>query len=186
RADMIGPFSGRLRLSGARITLSRKRLGNQIVGIVPPAPSLDRTGSAAIIRLSAPHGWMVLPMTRLLSCARGHFWEVPDPGTDTAPPASLCPECGTPAESLPLLDLVPSDAPAPSPASAEPPPAREGKSHPVISGYEVTEVVGRGPNGMMIYKAKQAVVNRAVLLKVVEAKNDPGQLAWGSLRGEAH
>jgi serine/threonine protein kinase len=126
-------------------------------------------------------------MTRLLSCARGHFWEVPDAGNDSAPPALLCPECGTPAETLPLLDLVPSDTPAPAPAASEAtaPPA-EGKGHPVISGYEITEFVGRGPNGMLIYKAKQAVVNRTVLLKVVEAKNDPGQLAWGSLRGEAY
>jgi serine/threonine protein kinase len=129
---------------------------------------------------------MVLPMTRLLSCARGHFWEVPDPGHDTAPPVALCPECGIPAETLPLLDLVPSGEAAPQPASTGPAPVRVGKSHPVISGYEVTEVVGRGPNGMMIYKARQAVVNRTVLLKVVEAKIDPGQLAWGSLRGEAH
>jgi serine/threonine protein kinase len=129
---------------------------------------------------------MVLPMTRLLSCARGHFWEVSEAGDDAAPPAALCPECGTPAETLPLLDLVPSDAPVSPPASAEPTPAPEGKGPPVISGYEVTEVVGRGPSGMMIYKAKQAIVNRAVFLKVVEAKNDPGQLAWGSLRGEAH
>jgi serine/threonine protein kinase len=95
--------------------------------------------------------------------------------------------CGTPAETLPLLDLAPSDTPAPPLATAaEPPTVPTGKGPPVISGYEVAEVVGRGPNGVMVYKAKQAVVNRTVLLKVVEAKNDPGQLAWGSLRGEAH
>ena len=125
-------------------------------------------------------------MTRLLSCARGHFWEVPDPGDEAAAPASLCPECGTPAETLPLLDLVPTAAPVSPTASPESTPPRAEKGAPLISGYDVTEVMGRGPNGMMIYKAKQAIVNRTVLLKVVEAKNDPGQLAWGSLRGEAH
>lgn len=127
-------------------------------------------------------------MLRLLSCARGHFWEVPDPGNGTAPPAPPCPVCGEPADTLPLLDLAPSDPPEPSPppAAGAPEPAPEAKSHLVRDGYEVTEFLGRGPNGVLIYKAKQAIVGRTVLLKVIEAKNDAGQLGWGSLRGEAH
>ncbi len=154
--------------------------------IVPSARSLDRIRTTAIIRWSAPHGGMVWPMTRLPSCARGHFWEVPDTGNATAPPTALCPECGAPAETLPLLDLVPSAVMPAPPAAGEAAAAQEGKGQPLLSGYDITVFVGRGPNGMMVYKAKQAVVNRTVLLKVVEAKNDPGQLAWGSLRGEAH
>jgi serine/threonine protein kinase len=127
-------------------------------------------------------------MLRLLSCARGHFWEVPEAGNGAAPPAPPCPVCGAPADSLPLLDLAPSDPPeSPTPpADAAPEPPREARGAPVIAGYETQEPAGRGPNGVMLFKAKQAVVNRTVLLKVVEAKNDAGQLGWGSLRGEAH
>jgi serine/threonine protein kinase len=126
-------------------------------------------------------------MIRLLSCARGHFWEVPDPGNGAAPPAPPCPVCGEPADTLPLLDLAPSAPPESSaPLAAAPEPASDAKSHPVLAGYEVVESVGRGPNGVLIYKAKQAVVGRTVLLKLIEAKNDAGQLGWGSLRGEAH
>jgi hypothetical protein len=54
-----------------------------------------------------------------------------------------------------------------------------------VAGYEVLEEMGRGPTGVAAYRARQTVVSRTVLLKVVQARQDPGQLAWGSLRGEA-
>jgi hypothetical protein len=55
---------------------------------------------------------------------------------------------------------------------------------PIVTGYEVQEEVGRGPAGS-VYRAKQLLVGRTVLLKVVTAREDPGQQTWGSLRGEA-
>jgi WD40 repeat protein len=131
---------------------------------------------------------MELLMIRLLTCAQGHFWETAEDGNGETPTAPPCPVCGTPAETLPLLDLAPSDVPAPLPPPPPPPPSatRDDKGRPVIPGYEISEDIGRGPNGMMLYKAKQSIVGRTVLIKVVEAKNDAGQLAWGSLRSEAY
>jgi serine/threonine protein kinase len=37
----------------------------------------------------------------------------------------------------------------------------------------------------LLFKARQILVNRLVVLKVVYAREDPGQLAWGCLRAEA-
>ena len=54
-----------------------------------------------------------------------------------------------------------------------------------MAGYEILEDLGKGPTGLHLYKARQVLVNRTVVLKVVFAKEDPGQIAWGSLRGEA-
>jgi hypothetical protein len=55
----------------------------------------------------------------------------------------------------------------------------------VVAGYEILEDLGRSLTGVALYRARQAVVNRTVLLKVVTARDDPSQRAWGSLRGEA-
>ncbi len=62
---------------------------------------------------------------------------------------------------------------------------RDASGRPVIAGYEILEELGKGPTGMRAFKARQAVVNRTVLLRVVLARDDPGQLAWGSLRAES-
>jgi eukaryotic-like serine/threonine-protein kinase len=125
-------------------------------------------------------------MLKLLTCPQGHFWEAAADNGE-APAHALCPECGAPAESLPVLDLAPS-APPPAPPPAPKPPVVllfDADGFPVVTGYEVLESLGRGPTGVAFYRAKQLLVNRQVLLKVVTAKDDPGQLAWGSLRGEA-
>src|SRR5437763_1258226 len=45
-------------------------------------------------------------MLKLLTCVRGHFWESPDEPTPERPVS--CPECGAPADTLPLFDLAPS------------------------------------------------------------------------------
>jgi hypothetical protein len=57
--------------------------------------------------------------------------------------------------------------------------------YPIVAGYEVEEELGRGPTGVRFYRATQTVLNRPVLLKVVLAREDSGQRAWGGLRGEA-
>src|SRR5262249_42904570 len=115
--------------------------------------------------------------------------EAVDEDGDSSGRASVCPVCGAAPDDLPLLDLAASDEPEPAvaapPSPPPPPPLRDAAGRPIISGYEILEDLGRGPTGVRVFKAKQLLVNRTVLLKVVEAKEDPGQTAWGSLRGEA-
>jgi serine/threonine protein kinase len=123
-------------------------------------------------------------MLKLLTCAHDHFWEAPDSNGETPTAQEVCPVCGAPAESLPLLDLASSAAPQPPPKPA-PLPLRDESGRPVVAGYEILEYLGQGPTGVALYRARQAVVNRAVLLKVVTARDDLSQHAWGSLRGEA-
>jgi hypothetical protein len=128
-------------------------------------------------------------MIQLLTCAQGHFGEAVAPEEGSAPRNALCPVCGSGPESLPLLDLAPTE-PEPPPATAVIPavqalPLRDDAGLPVVAGYEVLEGLGRSLTGVALYRARQLVVNRTVLLEVVTAKEDTGQIAWGSLRGEA-
>ncbi len=123
-------------------------------------------------------------MLKLLTCPHGHFWEAEQP-EDGPPRDVVCPECGAAADNLPLLDLAPTDGAASRAEPPAPPPLRDERGRPVVAGYEVLEEMGKGPTGVAFYRARQVTVNRPVLLKVVWAKDDPGQLAWGSLRGEA-
>ena len=125
-------------------------------------------------------------MLKLLTCAQGHYWETHiAEGADGS--ADNCPVCGQPAETMPLLDLAPSEVEStggtPVPPAA--PPLRDKEGRPIVAGYEILEDLGKGPTGLHLYKARQVLVNRTVVLKVVFAKEDPGQIAWGSLRGEA-
>jgi hypothetical protein len=138
-------------------------------------------------------------MVKLLTCAQGHFWEVDDAESNGAligPP--LCPSCGCAAETVPDLDLAPSDPSVSTPvanavtpvadAPGSPPPPlvlRDAQGRPFVAGYEILADLGRSPRGVLLYRAKQVLVNRVVILKVVFAKDDPGQRAWGCLRGEA-
>src|SRR5262245_37955942 len=125
-------------------------------------------------------------MLKLLSCPRHHFWEAEAPGDGPADGA-VCPECGAPAESLPLIDLAPSAAPPgpPPPPSAPVVLLFDADGRPFVTGYEVQEALGKTPAGVALYRARQALTKRAVLLKVVAAKEDTGQRGWNSLRGEA-
>jgi serine/threonine protein kinase/WD40 repeat protein len=125
-------------------------------------------------------------MLKLLTCTRGHFWEVAV--ADGAEPAAACPECGAAPESLPLLDLAPSEevaSPRPAPLALALQPLFDAAGLPILAGYEPQEKLGRGPTGVLFFRARQPIVNRLVLLKVVAAKDDTGQRGWGSLRGEA-
>jgi serine/threonine protein kinase len=116
-------------------------------------------------------------MLQLHTCAQGHFWEAPE---GAAPPA--CPTCGGAADALPLLDPPPLAPPAADPAPAA---TDECRGRPAVKGYDGLEDLGRGPTGVASFKAHQIAANRTVLLKVVTAREDPGQLAWGGLHGEA-
>ena len=124
-------------------------------------------------------------MLKLLTCARGHFWESADEPSPERPLA--CPQCGAPADTLPLLDLGPSE-PLESLPPPVPPLERElfdGDGRPNVAGFEILEDLGRSATGVRLYRARQRVINREVLLEVVAARDDPSQRAWGSLRGEA-
>lgn len=126
-------------------------------------------------------------MLKLLTCAQGHYWEKPSED-ETNGSAEPCPVCGQPAEAMPLLDLAPSEVESTGETPVPPPPhapLRDKDGRPVVAGYEILQDLGKGPTGIHRYKARQGLVNRIVVLKVVFAKDDPGQFAWGSLRGEA-
>ncbi|HEY7426274.1 MAG TPA: serine/threonine-protein kinase [Gemmataceae bacterium] len=124
-------------------------------------------------------------MLKLLTCPQGHYWEKPiEDGADGQP--EVCPVCGQTAETMPLLDLAPTEVAPPSPAGPPAPlPLRDKNGWPVVAGYELLQDLGKGPTGVHLYRARQLLVNRLVTLKVVFAGDDPGQLAWGSLRNEA-
>src|SRR5262245_41944270 len=125
-------------------------------------------------------------MLKLLTCVHGHFWEAAVPEGE-AGPAPPCPECGSPAERLPVLDLAPGeDAVTALPAPpAGPAPLFDNAGRPLVPGYEILETLGKAPTGVMRYRARQTLVNRQVLLEVVLAREDAGQQAWGCLRGSA-
>jgi hypothetical protein len=125
-------------------------------------------------------------MLKLLACAQGHYWEKPIEG-DADESLIVCPVCGLTADMMPLLDLAPTAAePTVKKLGDEKtPPLRDKDGRPIIAGYEILADLGKSPTGVHLYRARQVLVNRTVLLKVVLAKEDAGQLAWGSLRGEA-
>jgi serine/threonine-protein kinase len=131
---------------------------------------------------------MSVDMLKLLTCAQGHYWEKPiEEAPDNSP--DLCPVCGQAAETMPWLDLVPTEAESSVKGrSVEPPtqpPLRDQDGKPIVAGYEILSDLGKGPTDVHLYRARHLLINRIVVLKVVFAKNDPSQLAWGSLRGEA-
>ena len=121
-------------------------------------------------------------MFKLLGCAQGHFWEAAD--ADSSP---VCPVCGAAPDTfgpdLAASDILPPSAP---PSEPTPVPLLDARNRPVVAGYEILDEQGRSPTGVLIYKARQVLINRLVTLKVVVARDDPGQLAWASLRGEAN
>src|SRR5262249_33684748 len=94
------------------------------------------------------------------------------------PAAQLLPAAPPPAETEP-------SAAAPPPAP-KPPPLLDANGYPVVSGYDIVETLGKTKKGVLVYRARQVLVNRVVLLKVVLARDDVGQMAWGALRGEAN
>jgi len=125
-------------------------------------------------------------MLYLLTCSKGHSWETSSTDEDGAARRALCPVCGDAVDLLPLLDFVPSsDSVALAPLLPQAGPLRDAAGRPVVAGFEIEEDLGRASFGLQQYRAKQLLVNRRVLLKVVVAKEDAGQTGWGVLRGEA-
>jgi eukaryotic-like serine/threonine-protein kinase len=123
-------------------------------------------------------------MFQLLTCSKGHFWETAT--HDEAAACAFCPVCGEGVDLLPLLDLAPgAETVVLAPVLSQAGPLRDTAGKPVVAGFEIDDDLGRTSFGVHQYRAKQLLVNRAVLLKVVLAKEDAGQAGWGALRGEA-
>ncbi len=123
-------------------------------------------------------------MVKLLSCSQGHYWESPETPDGGSGPLVFCPTCGGLADDLPLLDLV-ETPPVAGPPPPAPLPLRDATGRPVVAGYELLDDLGKGPTGLLCFRARQQVVGRIVLLHVVMAREDPGQHIWGSLRSES-
>jgi serine/threonine protein kinase/WD40 repeat protein len=154
-------------------------------------------------------------MLKLFTCQQGHFWEASLDGNtpDTPPPCPECgaPPDSLPLLDLLPPEDVPCEASPPGPVPAEGvtdeiPEALPASTHvtvtplaprvddlplcdekgwPTVAGFEIVQSLGRGPTGVRNYRARQLLVNRNVILRVVLAQEDPGQSAWGSLRAEA-
>src|SRR6516164_7293797 len=110
-------------------------------------------------------------MLQLLSCSHGHFWEAEAPSAEGAP---HCPVCGEAVDALPLLDLASTEPVVSTAQPVAPPPQPtplvDDVGRPVVAGYEIAADLGKGPTGVRCYRARQHIVNRSVLLKVVLAK----------------
>ncbi len=97
----------------------------------------------------------------------------------------FCPTCGGIADTLPLLDLAPSEQPPAPPPPPQPLPLRDPSGRPVVAGYDLLDDLGRGPSGLLCYRARQQGIGRNVLLHVVLAREDASQQIWGTLRAES-
>jgi tRNA A-37 threonylcarbamoyl transferase component Bud32/putative methionine-R-sulfoxide reductase with GAF domain len=141
-------------------------------------------------------------MSTIVTCPRGHQWHVAARG-DAAPGVvdAVCPVCGAkPAdgsEPTLIVPAVPGGATSVTAGKTWPPPfARFTDSPPaplassgdatrrLIAGYEIESVLGHGGMGI-VYKARQAWLNRTVALKMILGDTTADPISLVRFRAEA-
>ena len=132
-------------------------------------------------------------MSKLLTWRSGDFWEQPDEGK---PPFPCVRSVAPPPTPSPCWTWSPSNPPhrcfslPPAVSNSTIGEAAAGKTYSMptaglsLPGYEILEDLGRTATGIRLYRAKQAIIHRQVLLSVVLAREDASQHAWAA-RGAA-
>jgi serine/threonine-protein kinase len=101
-------------------------------------------------------------MNKEWSCPNGHHWQVWDAGP------VQCPDCGLSGSASENATLAPPAITGVDLATPEAPRQAHETTHslPVIPGYDVVEVLGRGGMGV-VYRAKHKKLNRVVAIKML-------------------
>src|SRR2546427_689166 len=104
---------------------------------------------------------MMVRMSRMLSCPRGHQWEASESGAADTP---SCPICGIAVSTLPAAS--PSDSAPTVLQVAVSAAAKLEQQPPVLPDFDILEEIGRGGMGI-VYRARQRGDGQIVAVKVI-------------------